>query len=83
MGLMMKRFIPSPVEIAIFVTMAVICAAAVGQLNAASHDLAMSVLAMPIFFVSAVLGLRRSPVWRAAEERETPVVPTRDEIDLA
>jgi hypothetical protein len=51
--------LPSRVELAVFAVMAVACAAVVSLVP--KHDYAMMFAAMPLFLVSAVMGLRRNP----------------------
>ena len=50
--------IPGRLEFAIFALMAVTCAAVVSLFP--KHDYAMMFAAMPVFLVSAIMGLRRS-----------------------
>ena len=52
--------IPGRIEFAIFALMAVTCAAVVSLFP--RHDYAMMFAAMPLFLVSAVMGLRRNPL---------------------
>jgi hypothetical protein len=59
----MRRLLPSPVEIAIFAVLALICTGVVSTFQNGAHDLGMAALAGPIFLVAACMGLRRSPVW--------------------
>jgi hypothetical protein len=59
----MRRLLPSRVELAIFATLAVICAAVVALFQPSTHDLGFAALAGPIFLFAACLGLRRSPAW--------------------
>ena len=59
----MRRLLPSRVELAIFATLAVICTGVVAGFHQNAHDLGMAALAGPVFLVSAIMGLRRSPVW--------------------
>ncbi len=63
MGPRMRRLLPSRVELAIFATLAVICAAVVALFQPSTHDLGFAALAGPIFLFAACLGLRRSPAW--------------------
>ena len=63
MGPRMRRLRPSRVELAIFATMAVICAAVVALFQPHTHDLGFAALGGPIFLVAACMGLRRSPAW--------------------
>jgi hypothetical protein len=50
--------IPSRLELGIFALMAVLCAAVVSLFP--KHDYAMMFATMPVFLVSAVMGLRRN-----------------------
>jgi hypothetical protein len=61
----MRRLLPSRVELVIFATMAVLCAAIVSVFQMSAHDLGFAALGGPVFLVAAVMGLRRSPVWMA------------------
>jgi hypothetical protein len=49
--------------LAIFATLAVICAAFVHVFAPATSDLRFAALACPVFLVAAVMGLRKSPTW--------------------
>ena len=69
----MRRLLPSPVEIAIFATLAVVCAGVVMTIQPARSDLGFAFLAAPIFLFAAVMGLRRSPTWQIAEESDESV----------
>jgi len=64
----MRRLLPSRVELAIFATLALICAAVVALLQPNTHDLGFAAMAGPIFLFAAVLGLRRSPAWTATTD---------------
>jgi hypothetical protein len=66
----MRRLLPSRVELAIFATLALICAAVVALLQPNTHDLGFAALAAPIFLFAACLGLRRSPVWTMTADDE-------------
>ena len=66
MGHYMRRLIPSGVEIAIFATLALICAALVGSFRPSTSDLGFAALAGPIFLIAACMGLRRSPAWTSS-----------------
>ena len=69
---MLDRF-PRGVELLIFLLMALLCALIAGLLP--KHDYAMMFLAMPVFFISALMGFRHSER-RAARLREAqPTVP--------
>lgn len=68
MGSCMRRLLPSRVEVAIFATLAVICAAVVALFQPNTHDLGFAAMAGPIFLFAACLGLRRSPAWTATTE---------------
>ena len=71
MGLSMRRLFPSRVEVAIFATLALICAALVVDFKPGVHDLGFAALAGPIFLIACCMGLRRSPVWTRAEAEES------------
>ena len=66
----MRRLLPSRVEIAIFATLALICAALVAMFQPNTHDLGFAAMAGPIFLVAACMGLRRSPAWTADTETD-------------
>ncbi len=57
----MKRLLPSRTELAILTTAAILCAAIAG--SSESRDVILSLMAIPLFIVSALMGLRRSPQW--------------------
>jgi hypothetical protein len=59
----MRRLLPTGIEIAIFATLAVICAAVVASFPPGRLDLGFAALAGPIFLFAACIGLRRSPAW--------------------
>lgn len=63
MGHRMRRLLPTGIELAIFATLALICAAVVGLLHQQKADLGFAAFAGPIFLFAAVMGLRRSPTW--------------------
>ncbi|HEV7302237.1 MAG TPA: hypothetical protein VGN72_23060 [Tepidisphaeraceae bacterium] len=68
----MRQFIPSVREIIIFAVLSITMAIVVSSfMNAASHDLGLSFLAMPLFVFSAILGLRRNWARNAAETDST------------
>ena len=64
----MKRLLPNRSELAIFATLALLCAALVHSFGDTSRDLRLAILAFPIFLVSAIMGLRRN--WAAVARRE-------------
>ena len=64
----MRRLLPSRVELAIFATLAVVCAGVVGTIQPGKTDLGFAFFAAPIFLFAAVMGLRRSPTWQIVEE---------------
>ena len=68
MGPRMRRLLPSRVELAIFATLAVICAALVALFQPSTHDLGFAALAGPIFLFAACLGLRHSPAWTGGDD---------------
>jgi hypothetical protein len=67
----MKSLLPGRTELAILGTLAVLCAGIVGT-EMIPHDLMLAMLAMPIFVIAAMMGLRRSPQWGepAADEAD-------------
>jgi NADH:ubiquinone oxidoreductase subunit 6 (subunit J) len=67
--------IPGRYELAIFALMAIACAAIVSLVP--KHDYAMMFIAMPLFLVSAIMGLRRSEQLKL---REAEVVEPEDEL---
>jgi len=70
----MKRLLPSRTELAILGALAVLSTGIVGT-GTIPHDLMLAMLAMPIFVIAAVMGLRRSPQWAepATEEAEDDI----------
>ena len=58
----MRSLLPSRTELAILGTLAVLCTGIAGT-GTIPHDLMLAMLAMPIFVIAAVMGLRRSPQW--------------------
>jgi hypothetical protein len=68
MGHFMRRLLPSGIELAIFATLALICAALVANVKPTASDLGVAALAGPIFLVAACMGLRRSPVWTMSSD---------------
>ncbi|HEV2295307.1 MAG TPA: hypothetical protein VGR35_15755 [Tepidisphaeraceae bacterium] len=58
----MRSLLPSGTELAIFGTIAVLCTGIVGA-GSIPTDLMLPLLAMPVFVIAAVMGLRRSPQW--------------------
>jgi hypothetical protein len=67
--------IPSRLEFGIFALMAVACAAVVSLIP--KHDYAMMFAVMPLFLVSAVMGLRRNeryklPAPKPADPEDEP-----------
>ena len=60
---LMRRLLPSRFELAIFATLAVLCAAFVHAFAPGTSDLRFAGLAFPIFLLAAVMGLRKSPQW--------------------
>ena len=66
----MHRLLPSAEEIAIFATLAIICAAIVANFQPTMADLGLAALAGPIFLFAACLGLRRSPAWTIVQSDE-------------
>jgi hypothetical protein len=73
-GSRMRRLLPSRVEIAIFATLAVLCAACVALFQPNTHDLGFAALAAPIFLIAACMGLRRSPAWTMTSDDEADQV---------
>lgn len=70
-GWAMKRFIPARAELIFFVVLAVVCGGIVKL--SPSHDYALAVLAMPVFLIASLMGLRRSGAFSAvpvAEDEE-------------
>ena len=73
----MKRLLPSRTELAFFAALAIVAAGVIEGLIAGGtlpRDLMMAGLALPVFVVAAVMGLRRSPQWARAEEAEDDAV---------
>ena len=68
MGHCMRRLLPSRVEIAIFATLAILCAAIVAAYQPTTSDLRFAALAGPVFLTAAVMGLRRSPAWTIVDD---------------
>ena len=74
MGPRMRRLLPSRVEVAIFATLAILCAALVGAFTPRTSDLRFAALACPVFLIAAVMGLRRSPTWQVADVEDEDAV---------
>ena len=76
----MKRLLPTGGEVAVFALLAVACAVVASMTHAA--DLAMAVFAIPIFFLGAWMGMRRSRQWfaiaRPVEAKVEASTPTAD-----
>jgi hypothetical protein len=66
----MRRFVPSVRELLIFAILAVIFSIIVHQIQPQTMDLGAAGLAVPLFLVAAVLGLRRSPLWTMSAQAE-------------
>jgi hypothetical protein len=62
----MKRLLPSPVEAAIFAALAIFCGILVHLSPAA--DVALAGIAMPVFIVAGMMGMRRNWSVREAED---------------
>ena len=73
-GLRMRRLLPSRVEVAIFATLAVLCAALVGAFAPKTYDLRFAAFAGPIFLVAAVMGLRRNPAFQVVDVEDEDAV---------
>ena len=69
----MRRFVPSTSELAVFGALALVFAVVVTQINPTRMDLGAAGLAMPMFLVAAVLGLRKSPLWTMSAQAEAEV----------
>jgi hypothetical protein len=69
----MKRLLPGLEEFAILLTLSVLFAAISWTMS--KPDLALSVLSIPLFITSAIMGMRRCP--RYASVTQTVVVETR------
>lgn len=69
----MKDRIPRPHELAIFAAMAVVCTVVVHLMG--KYDIGLAVMGMPIFFVSALMGLRRSGELAAPGRDSDPTDP--------
>ena len=69
----MRHLIPSGVEIAIFATLAILCAAVVANFRHDASDLGLAALAGPIFLLAACMGLRRSPAWTMSDAKDDKV----------
>ena len=65
----MRNLLPGRMELAVLGTIAVLCTGIVG-VGSIPPDLMLPLLAMPVFVIAAVMGLRRSPLWveQAADE---------------
>ena len=69
----MRRFVPSSRELLIFAGLAVIFSVIVHHIHVVqpqTADLGAAGLAVPIFLVAAVLGLRRSPLWTMSAQAD-------------
>jgi hypothetical protein len=67
---MFRSFLPRPREVLLFAVLAVVCVSVISRVTPRSQDLAFAALSFPIFFVAAIMGLRRSPIWIARQENE-------------
>jgi hypothetical protein len=72
----MRDRLPNRIELGIFAFMALVCTAIVALVP--KHDYAMMFASMPLFAVSAVMGLRRNQRFKptkqpAAEPEDEPV----------
>lgn len=67
--------LPSRIELGIFAFMALACTAIVAFVP--KHDYAMMFASMPLFAVSAVMGLRRNERYKPTK---LPLVDTKDEL---
>ena len=76
---LMRRFVPSTSELAIFGALALVFAVVVSQINPQRTDLGAATLAMPMFLVAAVLGLRKSPLWTMSAQAEAEAEVDADE----
>ena len=74
MGPRMRRLLPSLAEVAIFATLAVLCAALVGAFAPTTYDLRFAAFAGPIFLVAAMMGLRRNPAFQVADVEDEDAV---------
>ena len=79
----MKRLLPSRTELAFFAALAIVAAGVIEGLidgGTLPRDLMMAGLALPVFVIAAVMGLRRSPQWAPVEEaeEETAVDPREE-----
>jgi hypothetical protein len=80
---MIKRLPPLPrrLELALFAIGAIGCAML--TLCFKAHDLALAILAVPIFMVCAWLGMKRSGQWQSfTKNSDTPASSTADVADL-
>lgn len=68
--------IPKPVELAIFVVMALVCTLAVAL--SPKHDAALFFAGVPLFLISALMGFRRSA--QPARPPESRAPQTQDII---
>lgn len=73
----MRRLLPSWTELAIILTLAIVGAGVVATFKLSHRDLGLAALAAPVFIVSAVMGLRRSPAWQgpAQDPSSTDAAP--------
>ncbi len=79
---MMKNLLPDRVELALLAAMALVCTLIVSHRPA--MDLWMAMLTVPLFVVSAVMGLRRN--WRETEADQDDgliAVPERCKVPSA
>lgn len=77
----MRRLLPSWTELAIIMTLAIIGAGVVATFQLGHRDLGLAALAVPVFIVSAVMGLRRSPAWQVSAEPEQSDDSTQEALE--
>lgn len=70
----MRRLLPDRVELAVFAVLALICATIV--LQTGIRDLGLSLMSIPVFVVSAIMGMKRSGQWDHIQQK--PVAQTVD-----
>jgi hypothetical protein len=79
-----RSLLPNLSQLAIFATMAVLAAAVVNR-GAVPQDLMLAMLAVPMFLIAAVMGLRRSPQWTNSDSADatSPASTSSDLEDAA
>ena len=63
----MRRLLPDRTELAVFAVLALVCATIVTQTGI--QDLGLSLMSIPLFVFSAILGMKRSGQWDHVQQK--------------